>query len=169
MRAYLVILLIGSFSKAQEISCAPYLFYHDNDVIEIIIRPFSVKFEPWVSKMKILGPLLSSDWRSINLKEQTVARLSDFWREGGVERLLGQSFTLQENGEKIWVVFVANDSGRNTHRGIAVLYERERIRCLMTSLPNWLRGTDKILDGYHIESQKISLSDPKAAERALGF
>jgi hypothetical protein len=52
--------------------------------------------------MKILGPLLSSDWRSINLKEQTVARLSGFWREGDVERLLGQSFTLQENGEKIW-------------------------------------------------------------------
>lgn len=138
-------------------------------MIEIIIRPISVKFEPAVSKMKISGPLLSSDWRFINLKEQNVARLSGFWREGGVERLLGQSFTLQENGERIWGVFVVNNSGKGTNRGIAVLFEKERVKCLMTNLSSWLRGTDKILSEYPVESQKIALTDPEAAERALGF
>lgn len=168
IRVY-VLLFLSTISYAQEISCAPYLFYRENDTIEVIINPVSAKFEPRVSKMKISGPLASSDWRFINLTEVTVARLSSFWMDKGVERLLGQSFTLLENGLKLWGVFVVSNSGKGTNRGVAVLSENERVKCFMTSLPNWLRGTDKILSGYNIESQKIVLSDPEAAERALGF
>ena len=158
-----------TISYAQEISCAPYIFYRENDTIEVIINPVSAKFESRVSKMKISGPLASSDWKFINISESTVARLSSFWSDKGVERLLGQSFTLLENGTKIWGVFVVSNSGKGTNRGVAVLFENENVKCFMTSFPNWLRGTDKILSGYNIESQKIALSDPEAAEKALGF
>ncbi len=165
----LALFYVFSFSYAQEISCAPYMFYRENDTIEVIINPVSAKFEPRVSKMKISGPLASSDWRFINIIEGKVARLSSFWSDKGVERLLGQSFTLIENSTKLWGVFVVSNSGKGTNRGIAVLSEENKVKCFMTSLPNWLRGTDKILSGYNIESQKIVLSDPEAAEKALGF
>lgn len=163
------ILFLFSFSFAQEVSCAPYVFYRENNVIEIIINSISVKFEPTVSKMKVSGPLASSDWRFINIVEQKVARLSGFWNAKGVERLLGQSFTLLENGQKIWGVFVVDNFGKGTNRGVSVLSENDHIRCLKTSLPRWLNGTDKILSEYPIESQKIVLTDPEAVERALGF